>query len=976
MSDKPRGQVQPEVTVQAGGGQQQPGGIWIPDPIINLGWIQPETVEFVGGQAQVYRVRKGDAAAIAKVYLPGHTYKEDVLRKLSTLNSPRVARLLNYGVFQQRAWELQEAVQGQTLAAAFTSRKTRLSTGQIIAFVREMEEALNVLHAAGIEHKDLKPANILLRSVKPPFNLCVIDFGLATLLAQDQQLSALGRTLAYAPPEAMGTIIRDEVTGTAAERGHIFRQKWDCWSLGIMVAELSLGAHPFGDVSEVAVTRILQLDQHEFDRFLAAIPDPQIQNLVLGLLRRNPEDRWGDREVALWLRNPDDKTLVIKKPAGAAPSGGARGFKFKGHAYQHVEDLGAAFLSDIEAAALTITHRRDELLAWLQDELGRSDLVVRLRARFREIAEHPRDPVDAQTRAAIAVGCTFCPGHDVISPDFTLTPQGIVEAAKRAQSSLDKSLPPVIGVLGSHLIDDALKTTPSHAWLKNVAVNLKSTLRAYDSRVAELSAQGVNGLSTAGHRQTLDFLTVLAIGDRAIDALRENARKLRSEAMDFIPWYKSLGTVDTAGLSDLWLMVQTSKTAQAEAENSPQWKEELERRLEVRLREEAAGTYSSYLSWLLRGSTAMLLAILPAWLLSALPDLLGLPAWVTVLGLVICAAAIGLNPTDKRLWILLGLLFLVGLPGWITFYGLLIGAAAIALTTDYAPSFAAGGRIEGWLKENFKSAEGIKLFALGALICGVAFWLAFFFFIFLPGSENQRDPPGAPSARTVESSQGPTAAPSAHIAAPEANRPAPASARPPVRSPAIEGELAEIAAIMLPSSTMTIYRQFQTAAPVALPQTCEEHRSVFVDSSSIYYRDIVCRVSSDPMFATSLINRYIYRFSGLARSGVIYLTVAGLHPNEPVPEAVGHGMTSTRYQIVRVERVGDALNGFRNEALVLSITHRSDAPPATSSQPPVVHGRIPPSSLPHLARIPPPSRPTNGSNRPLIRPAKGLDTDR
>ena len=64
-------------------------------------------------------------------------------------------------------------------------------------------DALAAVHAGGVLHRDVKPANILIDSFGNPG---LADFGLATVAgAETTAADAVGLTSAYAPPEAFGT---------------------------------------------------------------------------------------------------------------------------------------------------------------------------------------------------------------------------------------------------------------------------------------------------------------------------------------------------------------------------------------------------------------------------------------------------------------------------------------------------------------------------------------------------------------------------------------------------------------------------------------------------------------------------------------------------------------------------------------------------------------------------------------------------
>ena len=89
--------------------------------------------------------------------------------------------------------------------------------------------ALTAIHAEGIVHLDLKPANVLLTEDGPR----VIDFGIAQIERLTEPRSGFAGTYAYASPEQ----IREHEQFTPAS---------DVFSLGTLLARLALGRLPWG----------------------------------------------------------------------------------------------------------------------------------------------------------------------------------------------------------------------------------------------------------------------------------------------------------------------------------------------------------------------------------------------------------------------------------------------------------------------------------------------------------------------------------------------------------------------------------------------------------------------------------------------------------------------------------------------------------------------------------------------------------
>src|SRR5262249_39049687 len=96
------------------------------------------------------------------------------------LNHPGIAGIYDYGETRDpqgadTAYLVMELVQGEPLNAVL-GRLGRLSIAQALDMLEQTGRALDVAHAAGVVHRDVKPGNIL---VTPTGVVKITDFGIA-----------------------------------------------------------------------------------------------------------------------------------------------------------------------------------------------------------------------------------------------------------------------------------------------------------------------------------------------------------------------------------------------------------------------------------------------------------------------------------------------------------------------------------------------------------------------------------------------------------------------------------------------------------------------------------------------------------------------------------------------------------------------------------------------------------------------------
>ena len=176
---------------------------------------------------------------------------------LASLNHPNIAAI--YGIEEAegtRALVL-ELVEGPTLTDRIAHGAMPIEDALPIA--RQIAEALEAAHEAGVIHRDLKPANI---KVKDDGTVKVLDFGLAkaldttpegdpsqspTLTAAATQMGVIMGTAAYMSPE--------QASGETTDK------RSDIWSFGVVLFEMLTGQRLFrGKTVSHVLGAVLQVE--------------------------------------------------------------------------------------------------------------------------------------------------------------------------------------------------------------------------------------------------------------------------------------------------------------------------------------------------------------------------------------------------------------------------------------------------------------------------------------------------------------------------------------------------------------------------------------------------------------------------------------------------------------------------------------------------------------------------------------------
>jgi len=165
-----------------------------------------------------------------------------------------------------------------------------LSRTEISRIFREMTIGLAHVHACGIVHRDVKPANFLFGGVEgETLKLC--DFGLSAEMPRGDELKGLVGTLPYMSPEVVGGKV-----------GYDF--KADIWSLGASMHVVLLGCYPYQPINptreRMTQSIISGIPTLAFTNANGIIPETLPDGavaLLRDVLRRNATSRFSAEEI-------------------------------------------------------------------------------------------------------------------------------------------------------------------------------------------------------------------------------------------------------------------------------------------------------------------------------------------------------------------------------------------------------------------------------------------------------------------------------------------------------------------------------------------------------------------------------------------------------------------------------------------------------------------------------------------------------
>ncbi len=238
----------------------------------------------VGGMGRVYQARdegSGRAVALKVLHASGdassHERFEREAQILSSLSHPAIVEYVAHGEHEGSPFLAMEWLEGEPLSARL--RRGPLALADAVELGVRVAEALSCAHEAGVLHRDVKPANLILGASDA--DVRVVDFGVARHARDTRGVTRTGMivgTCAFMSPEQ-----------ALAQRDIDARS--DLFSLGCVLYECVSGSRAFGARDATAALAKVLLEEPAPLHQIAPKAPRALTELVSWLLRKDRAQR-------------------------------------------------------------------------------------------------------------------------------------------------------------------------------------------------------------------------------------------------------------------------------------------------------------------------------------------------------------------------------------------------------------------------------------------------------------------------------------------------------------------------------------------------------------------------------------------------------------------------------------------------------------------------------------------------------------
>ncbi len=196
------------------------------------------------------------------------------------LSHPNIVTVYELGEHEGSPFIAMEFVGGESLEKLLRARR-KLPLLEALSIMEQLCSGLGHAHGHGVVHRDVKPANILIR---PDGRVTIVDFGIARLADQTRQLTktdALLGTFHYIAPERL--------------KGEASDGRGDVWSAGVILYEMLTGELPFKGDDVSSLYRMIHEPYVALTEYVQDLPEG-LSAVLDKALAKQVEDRYRTAE--------------------------------------------------------------------------------------------------------------------------------------------------------------------------------------------------------------------------------------------------------------------------------------------------------------------------------------------------------------------------------------------------------------------------------------------------------------------------------------------------------------------------------------------------------------------------------------------------------------------------------------------------------------------------------------------------------
>ena len=236
-----------------------------------------------GGMGSLYLARDPAIDRLVAIKLLRRGFDTEALRErfarearaVGRLKHPNIVTIFDVGEHDGDPFIAMEFLAGETLGELIRHR-AGLSLARRLKLLEELCDGLAYAHRAGLVHRDVKPANLM---VDAEGILKILDFGIVRIEESGMtQAGVLVGTVNYMSPE--------QVLGTGVDH------RSDIFAVGLVAYELLTGRQAFvGTMKDGLLRRIPNVEIEPVSAVLPGL-DPDVVAIVEKALQKSPEDRY------------------------------------------------------------------------------------------------------------------------------------------------------------------------------------------------------------------------------------------------------------------------------------------------------------------------------------------------------------------------------------------------------------------------------------------------------------------------------------------------------------------------------------------------------------------------------------------------------------------------------------------------------------------------------------------------------------